>query len=129
MQNHPPLTIALVTPAAATLLHQLQAELTRSAQAPSPDPGSVLLAPMDWERKLKVHGVGDTLVMDWSDKRGAREVMRKRYSRPESWRPEWWNQAHWHIDHDRLDADGRRWSMQEGPFVMDDFGMLVEVAS
>lgn len=116
MSTAPVLDLQLVpvTPAVATLLHQLQQEAIEANSAP--EPGSVVLEPTGgWS----LNSTSDTALYSYSDHYHASLYLYRQRTQPG---------GVWTGEECRRDDQGRRWARRIEA-VTDDFGALVEVAS
>ena len=129
--NNTRTSIVAHSPAGRQLLEALaaiEAEFQANAGAALPEGATVLPALATQGRnKVRHHVFDGNRLLEITDRAGNEDSYVCRRACPGGWRPSYHNPAHWTQHFERIDAQGRLWTACGGTFVMDDFGMLVEV--
>lgn len=122
-------TLAPISPAVASRLRALQAEIIKEAsQAEAVPAGAIVLTPLGKTRAHFRHShLATTLELTSIANNEAEDSYSRYVQIPEGWHTKHWHPSHWYKYFLRTDDKGRSWSACGGVFVMDDFGFLVEV--
>lgn len=114
---------------ALALLAQLEADAeARVLQRLSEKDEVIVLHPMEAAEPAYCRARGDYIYLE--DFRGAGVELHRNRLEPESWRgcplmAGLWHPSYWQGHINLVDGQGRRWSHDVPPMVMDDFGNLV----
>ena len=125
-------TIVAQSPAGHQLLEALaaiRAEFQANAASAALPEGAIVLPALGNASRAMYraeHGDGER-VLEIADDAGNEDSYRCHRFCPDGWRPHWHHPAWWSLGRARKDAKGLTWLSQDATFVMDDFGMLVEV--
>lgn len=126
------ISIVAHSPAGRQLLEALaaiQEEFQANAASAALPEGAIVLSPLGGKSRAIYrawHRNGER-VLEIADDDGNEETYRCRRLRPDGWEPHWHHPAWWILSKTRKDTNGRTWRSHDATFVMDDFGMLVEV--
>lgn len=123
--NAPALVMAPVSPAVAKLLHQLQAQMIKEAEAAEVPPGAAILPRAKFTKQEYLDLDGHRLVTCTAADGAELRLQTPFVTDPKY---QWQRPGVWYGSEGRIDDTGRRWQRSLGrDYVTDNFGELVPV--